>query len=108
MKFIVDSQIPESIVLKLQEKGYDAIHVSYLRQGNETTDSEIKKISVKEKRVLVSKDEDFIESLILKREPYKLLFINPNINNQRLMEMIDRHMEYLVNALESNRFFEIS
>jgi len=51
MKFIVDAQLPKSLATFLLEKGFDAIHTSDLPDGNETKDSEIKRLSAAENRI---------------------------------------------------------
>ncbi|MDH5720567.1 MAG: DUF5615 family PIN-like protein [Spirochaetia bacterium] len=75
MKFLIDAQIPKDISDFLKEKGYDSIHTSELTLGNKTDDSEISFISIRQKRVLISKDSDFYYSFILKNEPYKLVLV---------------------------------
>jgi predicted nuclease of predicted toxin-antitoxin system len=62
MKFIVDAHIPKKLSLFLSWKGYDSIHTLDLPNKNWTKDSEINQISLEEKRVLISKDLDFITS----------------------------------------------
>ena len=82
MKFLIDVQIPEKLALFLNEKGYDAIHTSELPDQNETIDRKINRISIEEKRVLITKDADFIESILISDKPYKLIYLSTEYHQQ--------------------------
>lgn len=84
-RFLVDAHLPFRLVRLLRERGHDAVHTSELPRGNATPDREINALSLKEARVVVSKDADFVQSLILLGEPYKLLLVSTgNISNHAL------------------------
>jgi predicted nuclease of predicted toxin-antitoxin system len=59
MKFLVDAQLPPAFEYWLKEKGHDAVHV-FNRQMHAAQDTEIAELAIKEKRILISKDEDFL------------------------------------------------
>ena len=73
MKFLLDAHLPKKLSLFLSWKGYDSLHTLDLPNKNATKDSEINQISIDEKRVVISKDLDFIESLLISNKPYKLI-----------------------------------
>lgn len=75
MKFLIDAQLPRSLKQLFIDKGYDCIHTFDLESGNDTTDEIINKISISEKRIVITKDSDFYQSFIIKKEPYKLIFV---------------------------------
>lgn len=75
MKFLVDAQLPPSLARLLTDNGHDAIHTLSLPEKNFTSDQTINKISIREERILISKDSDFYHSFLLKREPYKILLV---------------------------------
>lgn len=82
MKFLVDAQLPRRLVYRLRDAGYDALHTLDLPLGNRTPDTELNAISMRENRVVVTKDADFVSSFIVSRVPYKLLLISTgNISN---------------------------
>jgi len=109
MKFIVDAHIPKKLSLFLSWKGYDSIHTLDLPNKNWTKDSEINQISVDEKRVLISKDLDFIESLLISNKPYKLIYISTgNISNKILLELFSLNIEKIVEYISDNRLIEIT
>lgn len=92
MKFIVDAHLPKKLSLLLSWKGYDSLHTLDLPNKNKTKDSEINQISLDEKRVLISKDLDFIESLLISNKPYKLVYIaTGNIPNKILLEIFGQN-----------------
>lgn len=62
MKFIIDAQLPRKLSTFLNEKGFDSIHTLDLSKGNNTLDTEINILSIKEERILISKDSDFYNS----------------------------------------------
>ncbi|MDQ7084486.1 MAG: DUF5615 family PIN-like protein [Sulfurovum sp.] len=72
MKFLLDAQLPKKLSDFFVYKGYDTIHTLDLPDANKTKDSQINDISVNEKRVVISKDLDFIESLLICDRPYLL------------------------------------
>lgn len=82
MNFLVDAQLPRRLAYRLREFGHEAVHTLDLPRGNRTPDAEIKELSLREKRVVITKDGEFVDSFILQSMPYKLLLITTgNIKN---------------------------
>ena len=75
MKFLIDAQLPRSLKRLFIENVYDCIHTFDLKSGNKTSDKIINKISIEEKRIVITKDSDFFHSFIINNEPYKLIFV---------------------------------
>ncbi|MFN3752318.1 MAG: DUF5615 family PIN-like protein [Thiobacillus sp.] len=65
MKFLVDAQLPRRFCGWLTEAGHDAVHTLELPQGNRTTDNEILDIAEREQRIVVTKDDDFVQSFLI-------------------------------------------
>ena len=87
-RFLVDAHLPLRLARLLKERGHDAVHTSELPRGNATPDEEINALSLQEDRVVVTKDADFVQSLILHGKPYKLLLISTgNISNRALEDL---------------------
>lgn len=85
MNFLVDAQLPRRLACRLGEAGHDALHTLDLPHGNHTTDAEINTLLVQERRVVITKDADFVNSFLLTGQPYKLLLISTrNITNNDL------------------------
>jgi len=82
MKLLVDAQLPRRITLRLREHGHDALHTLDLPERNRTSDVAITDIAVRDGRIVVTKDADFVNSFVLARRPEKLLLIaTGNISN---------------------------
>ena len=62
MKFLVDAHLPLHLAYRLQDAGYDTIHTRDLPLENRTPDGTINQISVDEKRIVITKDADFVNS----------------------------------------------
>ena len=96
MKFLVDAQLPLRLARVLQSAGCDTIHTKDLRRGNATPDSEINLLSIKESRIVITKDRDFLDSFIIKQQPYKLLILNAgNINNNQIIDLFMNNLPQL-------------
>jgi predicted nuclease of predicted toxin-antitoxin system len=109
MRFLVDAHLPRRITRRLQEAGHDVLHTLDLPDGNRTTDADINAISLREQRVVVTKDADFVNSFILKHQPYKLLLISAgNIKNTALEALLLTHLSMIVSAFDSYDYLELS
>jgi len=109
MKFLVDAQLPRRFCNWLRENGHDALHTLDLQSGNRTTDAEIARIADSDERIVVTKDEDFVQSFLLRNTPQRLMLVaSGNIGNAELERLITAAMADIQEAFESARFIEIS
>jgi len=109
MKFLLDAHLPKKLSDFLVWKGHDALHTLDLPHKNRTKDSEINQVSLDEKRILITKDLDFIESLLISDKPYKLIYLTTgNISNKALLELFGRNIETIIEMIEKNRLIEIT
>ncbi len=109
MKFLVDAQLPERLVRRLRERGFDVLHTKDLPAGNETPDEEINALSLRDQRVVVSKDVDFYNSFLVRSIPYKLLFVTTgNITNNQLETLFLAQFSYLVELFKRYSVIELS
>jgi len=79
MNFLIDAQLPRRFAVWLNEAGHDARHTLDLPLGNRTPDSEVIACAMREARVVVSKDDDFVQSFLITGQP-SLLLISPAIS----------------------------
>ena len=108
IRFLLDAHLPFRLTQLLHERGYDSLHTSELPSGNATKDSEINALSLREQRVVVTKDADFVQSLVLRAEPYKLLLVSTgNISNRELETLILGQLERLCEMLEAHHYLEL-
>jgi predicted nuclease of predicted toxin-antitoxin system len=109
MRFLVDAQLPRRLVFRLREAGHDALHTLDLPNANRTTDAEIIALSMRDGRVVVTKDADFVNSFFLVHRPPKLLLISTgNIRNTDLEALMVGHMAAIVAALGANDCVELT
>ncbi len=64
MNFLVDAQLPRRLAYHFRAAGHDALHTLDLPEGNRTTDHMINELSLREERIVVTKDEDFVTSFL--------------------------------------------
>jgi predicted nuclease of predicted toxin-antitoxin system len=104
----VDAHLPPSLAIALNAAGHDAMHTRELPEKNLTRDRAINELSLKEQRVVVSKDTDFFYSLMLQGRPWKLLLIRTgNLRAKDLRALIERNLPSIVAALQSHSLVEI-
>jgi len=85
MRFIIDAHLPRKIADKFIELGHEAIHTKDLPSGNETDDADIIKVAARD-GIVITKDEDFYQSFLLRGEPPQLIHVK--VGNMRLREII--------------------
>lgn len=109
MKLIIDAHLPRRLAFLLQQAGYDAIHTLDLSLGNRTPDSFLNQLSAREQRVVVTKDSDFVDSFVLRQEPWKLLLVSTgNIRNAELIAIFQANLEQIIAGFEVLDFIEIN
>jgi predicted nuclease of predicted toxin-antitoxin system len=90
IKFKVDAQLPYSLTVILKRKGFDVVHTDNLPNKEKTTDNEIRLLAEAEKRIVITKDNDFFDSYILKKSPPRLFLISTgNIINKDLFILFE-------------------
>jgi predicted nuclease of predicted toxin-antitoxin system len=109
MKFLVDAQLPRRLSLWLMKPGYDAKHTLDLPLGNRTPDADLIAIADRDDRVLVTKDDDFVQSFFVSGCPRRLLLVaTGNITNEDLFSIWQKHMGLVHNAFLAAQFVEFS
>jgi predicted nuclease of predicted toxin-antitoxin system len=93
---IIDAQLPVKLAEVLLQCGHDAIHTLHLPLRNSTPDGVIRELSEEEKRIVISKDTDFLGSHLVSGIPQKLLLIRTgNIKNRVLLDLFRAHHKIL-------------
>ena len=109
IKFIVDAQLPYRLALLLREKGFDAIHTDDLPNKERTKDAEIRSVANEEKRIVITKDNDFFYSYIISNAPPRLLLISTgNIINKELLSLVTKYLELIIKHFETYNFLELT
>ena len=108
MKFIVDAQLPQCFCDWLGQAGHDAIHTLDLLMANRTTDTAIVELADRQDRVVVTKEDDFVQSRLVQGKPKRLLLVaTGNIANRELERLMIRNLPIIVAALSTSNYVEV-
>lgn len=109
MKFLIDAQLPPALCRVLEERGHEAIHTSSLPSGNATRDADVRATAAIEGRVLVTKDADFFDELVLHGAPPKLVLVRcGNLRKNDLVELFLAELDAIVSGLHDNDLIELN
>lgn len=109
MNFLIDAQLPRRLARRLREIGHDTLHTLDLPARNRTPDRDINAISLREDRVVVTKDTDFVSSFLLLGQPRKLVLVSTgNITNADLEGLFLANLPAIVEALETHGYIELT
>jgi predicted nuclease of predicted toxin-antitoxin system len=101
LRFMVDTQLPPVLAAFLRRKGYDATHTTNYPQAQYLADQQIRQIALSEDRIIVTKDDDFLDYYWAKGAPPKVLKLSiGNIRNSDLIDLLE------VNLLAIRKLFE--
>ena len=108
MKFLVDAHLPPGLCALLRVAGHDALHTRELPAQNQTPDQVINDLSLKDQRVVVSKDTDFYYSHLLHQKPWKLLLVRTgNMSTWDLKRLFQAHLPAIIQSLETHSLVEL-
>jgi len=108
MKLLVDAQLPLRLAIWLKDAGHDALHTLDLPQANLTPDGEVIAVADQDGRIVVTKDDDFVQTFLIQGKPQRLLLISTgNISNNDLLALISKNIEAIARAFESAAYVEI-
>lgn len=106
---MLDAQLPTKLFEVLSGLGFDVIHTGFLANKNRSTDAEILSVCEKDKRVLISKDHDFVDSFVLRNKPEKFLWVTAgNISNKKLIHIFQNHHQAIKDLFEMHFFVELT
>ena len=109
MRFLIDAQLPRRLAHQLRLAGFETTHTLDLPQGNRTQDQALITFSLAEQCVVVTKDSDFVESFLLRQEPWKLLLVSTgNIGNDELLRLFQLNIDHLAVSFETFDFIELN
>ena len=108
MKFLVDANLPFKLALNLRNKGFDVLHTDNLPNREETSDKEIRDLSVEQDRIVISKDSDFLDSHLIIGIPKKFLYISTgNIINRDLILLIEQNLIQIIQLFKEYDLIEL-
>ncbi len=108
MNFLIDAQLPKRMAVWLTAAGCDAVHTLDLPDKNQTTDKQILELADLEQRIVVTKDDDFVDSHLLHCRPAKLLLVSTgNISNRKLEQLVVPLIPDIVREFLTYAFLEL-
>jgi predicted nuclease of predicted toxin-antitoxin system len=109
MRFLIDAQLPRDLVAFFKMHGHDAVHTAELPDKNRTPDERIRRMADAEDRIVVSKDDDFVTSHLLRGTPRRVFLISTgNISNLELMQIMQENLDSLEKILAEGVFVELT
>jgi predicted nuclease of predicted toxin-antitoxin system len=109
VKFIVDAQLPKSLSDFLKYRGHDSIHTLELPKQNKTIDLTILKLAQEQERIVITKDNDFLESFLVNSQPDKLIIVRTgNIPNEVLLKLFSENLDFIELAFTRSKLIEIT
>lgn len=109
MNWLIDAHLPRRLLAIFRAAGQDVIHTLDLPSGNRTPDYEIIAIAERERRVVVTKDTDFVNSFLIHRRPSQLLMITTgNIANVELERLLVQALPTIIAAFAQHAYLELN
>jgi predicted nuclease of predicted toxin-antitoxin system len=109
MKFLVDAQLPVSLMSLLIKHGYNVVHTNDLPNKVSSSDLEIRTYADSDERIVMTKDYDFVDSYYFQNSPKRLLLITTgNIKNQKLLDLLELNIDHIVHLFDKYSFVELS
>jgi predicted nuclease of predicted toxin-antitoxin system len=109
MKFLLDAHLPRRLAYRFRDAGHDCVHTLDLPEGNHTSDAALLAFVTPDERIVVTKDADFVNSLLLHRLPQRLLLISTgNIANHELETLLVANLSAITEAFATSTFLDIT
>lgn len=70
--FLIDTQLPPKLADFFKQNAIDAIHTTHFPQGHLLKDNDIIDFAIRERRIIVTKDKDFLDYYLLNGAPPKI------------------------------------
>ena len=108
MKFLVDVQLPRRFCYWLCEAGHEAIHTLDMPLGNRTPDCDVIARADAEGRIVVTKDDDFVQSFLIAGQPAMLLLVTTgNVSNDEMERLMRSNLDAISDTFTTHRFVEL-
>jgi predicted nuclease of predicted toxin-antitoxin system len=109
MRFLIDANLSYKIARVLKSKGFEILHTDDLPNKERTTDNELRKLSVDQDYIVITKDSDFLDSHLIQGIPSKLLIVTTgNITNKHLLSLFDKYFEAIIKLFDIYNLIELN
>lgn len=93
VRFLLDENLSERLVASLSVRFPDALHVRVLGLGG-APDLRLWEVAARERCLLVTKDEDFVQLSVVRGPPPKVLWLNVgNARTPEIAQLLLQHAE---------------
>lgn len=108
MRFLIDAQLPPALARLLEARGHEAEHVTDIHRGD-APDRELWGYALRHDAVLVTKDEDFSDMVLLGDPAPVVIWVRVgNTRRSALIEWFDPLVDRIVSMVESgHRLIEL-
>ena len=101
MKYLIDAQLPPALARFLTAKGEDAVHVLDIEML-ESSDSEIWDFAMREKMVIITKDEDFqVRASVTQHRPVIIWVRIGNCSKKTLIDFFEKKWGKMKSELDN-------
>ena len=110
LQVLVDAQLPKRLAHFLAfHAGYDYVHTLDLPAANRTQDGAITRLSMEEKRIVITKDADFVNSFLLHGQALQAATcFDGNISTTDLLELFRQFLPQLTKVFAHHSYVELS
>jgi predicted nuclease of predicted toxin-antitoxin system len=109
MKFLMMLNFHDVSLTSYARQDLKQLHTLDLPEGNRTTDQALITFSLTQHCVAVTKDSDFVETFLLRHEPWKLLLVSTgNIDNDELLRLFHLNIDQLTESFKTFDFIELN
>ena len=109
MRFLIDANLPYRLARVLKGKGFEILHTDDLPNKERTSDNELRRISIEQDYIVISKDSDFLDSHLIQGIPSKLLIVTTgNMVNKNLLSLFEKYFETIIKLFEIYNLIELN
>lgn len=107
--FIIDENLPPSLAVALREKGFQAVHINETRKDHQVNipDQAIKRYTIHHPCVVVTADDDFVQSHVNQLVPDKLIFVFGIDGKELLVKTFEKVIKKALSLLSAHDLVEI-
>lgn len=107
-KFLIDENLPPALVDVFHQSGLEARHVNHYQNKTPISDNALRKASMDEGWIIVTRDDDFVKSYVNRKVPEKLIYVYNLPSKQEILDAFSTHLHYIVQLITENELIELN
>lgn len=106
---VIDENLPGALA-SLFEGSISSRHVNDLKKHGQqrVTDDQLRKLSLDQSIILITKDDDFVRSWVSRKVPPKVIFVYFEGKKEALLALLETYAELIMTLIEEYDFIEVS